>query len=364
MSRVLLVHQPVDGGVGRHVADLARGLSARNHDVLLCGPNRPIGLDERFQHLPLDMQRSVSLRDLAAVVRLARIVRQTRPDLIHAHSSKAGAVARLGRTLNPSVPVIYTPHGYAFNGHFSRELERRAYREIERVLARMTTRVVCVCEAEAALARSIGSPDRVRVVHNGIEIDTDHAIDADMSALGQHGGPVICALTQLRPGKGLEALIDAMPTVLAGHPTAQLAIVGDGPDLAALRDRARASGVVDSVHFLGERREPLTTLRGGDIFVHPSLAEAFPYVILEAMAASLPIIASRVGGIPEAIVDGESGMLVASGSVPELADRLDQLLANPQRRAKLGRAARDRVQRCFSKAQMVSRMLSIYDELL
>ena len=235
MARVLLVHQPTGGGVGRHVADLAEGLRGRGHDVILCSPRPPTGAAERGDARHLELGRAVSPRaDGRAVVALARIVRELRPEIVHAHSSKAGAVARLARTLHPATPLLYTPHGYAFSGYFERSRERRAYRMIERAIAPFASRVLCVCEAEARLARSIGPASRVRVVHNGIEPAGDVAPDARVAALAAEG-PLLGALTQLRPGKGLETLIDATPALLAQHGGARIAIVGEGPNLEALR---------------------------------------------------------------------------------------------------------------------------------
>lgn len=361
--KVLLAHQPVDGGVGRHLCDLASGLSARGNEVMLCGPAPPVGLPGGFHHERIEMRRSVTRRDLSAVMRFVQIVHQTRPDIIHAHSSKAGAVARLARAFSLSIPVLYTPHGYAFNGHFSNAAERRAYRYAEQALSRLTARVVCVCEAEAQLARMIGPPGRVRVVHNGIEVGGSRLENADVEALNRRKGPLICAVTQLRPGKGVPTLIDAMSLVLARRPDATLMIVGGGPDLATLQAQAQHRGVGSSVRFLGESANPLPALRTADIFVHPSLAEAFPYVILEAMSVGLPTVATDVGGVSEAIVNNESGLLVPAGEVQPLATALLDLLDRSALRARMGAAARARVTDRFTRSAMIDGLTSVYAEV-
>ncbi|MGA2321639.1 MAG: glycosyltransferase [Solirubrobacteraceae bacterium] len=364
MTRVLLVHQPSDGGVGRHLADLAVGLGERGFDVVLCGPSVPRGLPSSQPHAQLDLERAIAPRgDLKALAVFSGVVRRIRPDLIHAHSSKAGAIARIGALLFPRIPVLYTPHGYAFAGHFSREADRLAYREIERALARLTERVVCVCEAEARLARTIGPADRVRVVHNGIEPVGDGPVHPRMLELAR-AGPVLCALTLLRPGKGLETLIDAVPAVRDRHPRVQIAIAGKGPDGDALRARALTRGVPDAVHFLESSDDPLSILRGAQIFVHPSWAESFPYVILEAMAVGLPIVASDVGGIGEALVDQESGLLVRPGDQDGLARALIGLLDDADRSARMGGAARDRLEQHFTRTAMIEGLLEVYREVL
>jgi glycosyltransferase involved in cell wall biosynthesis len=366
MSRIVQLYQPTGGGVGRHVKDLAEGLSERGHEILLCGPSAPdrIGaLGPGVSHVTLDMGRAISPReDLVALMRLAEILRRARPEVLHVHSSKAGAVGRIARISRPRMPIVYTPHGYAFAGWFSSMRERRAYREIERALAPLSSRVVCVCEAEARLGATVGLKRRIRVIHNGIGPVDPGPQDPRMEELRRHG-PVVCVLTRLRPGKGIETLIDALPAVLRRHPSLQVAIWGEGPDLELLRQRARGVGVGGSVHFLGASAAPLAALRGADVFVHPSLAESFPYVILEAMATGCPIVASDVGGVGEALIDGESGLLVPAGSAPALGEALIGLLDDPQRSAAIGGAAKRRVERLFTREAMIDRLVGVYHEV-
>lgn len=365
MRRVLLVHQPVDGGVARHVCDLAGGLEERDFEVVLCGPAPPSGgLPAKVRHAELQLQRAVSPRkDLLAVRRLAQIERVVKPDLIHAHSSKAGAVARAWRALHSRTPVLYTPHGYSFAGHFSSNFERRGYREAERAMSPLSSRVIAVCDAEALIARSIGRADRVRVVHNGIDPIADGPVDKRVLELAQRG-PIMCAVTLLRPGKGLETLIDAMPATLEGCRRAQVVIVGDGPDMSALARKAADRGVSEAVHFLGPTTDPVSVMRAADLLVHPSWAEAFPYVILEAMSVGLPIVASDVGGIAEAVGHGESGLLVPRASSAQLAAALSALLGDPALRRTMGEAGRRVQQKSFTRDQMVDGVVDVYDELL
>ena len=360
--RVLLCHQPIDGGVGRHICDLAGGLAEAGHEVTLCSPAPPAGVTGDVAHVQLDLRRAAAPRaDLAALARLAALQRELRPQVVHAHSSKAGAVTRLARFADPRVPVLYSPHGYAFAGYFTRSGERAAYRWIERALAPLATRVVCVCEAEARLARTVGADGRVAVIYNGIAPAPEGPADPRLVELARRG-PVVGALTLLRPGKGLETLIAAAPSLLERHPGAQLAIIGDGPDLDALSNQARALGVAGAVTFLGPSRDPLGALRGMDVFVHPSWAESFPYVILEAMSLARPIVASDVGGIGEALVRGESGLLTPARDERALARALAELLDDPARARSLGAQALRRSQ-LFSRAAMVRRMAELYEQV-
>lgn len=363
MTRVLLVHQPSDGGVGRHVADLADGLAALDYEVITCGPTPEVGIEVEREHIRLDLRRSVSPVDLRMAASFARIVGRVRPDLIHAHSSKAGAVARLAKLRHRRVPVVYTPHGFAFAGHFRLRAERLAYREAERALGRLTDRLVCVCEAEARLARLVAPADRVRVVYNGVPPAPNAPVGPSMEAL-RRLGPVVCTLGLMRAGKGLETLVDAVPAVLARHPTAQFAIWGDGPETEALIERARLRGVASAVHFLGPTDAPLAALRGATLFVMPSWRESFPYVMLEAMSAGLPIVSTDVGGVREAIADGRDGMLVAPADSVALGRATVRMLDDSDLRTRLGVAARDRVAREFTRHTMLAGLSDLYRQIL
>ena len=220
-----------------------------------------------------------------------------------------------------------------------------------------------MCEAEARLASSVGPRDRVRVIHNGIPPAGEGRVEPRMAELSRRG-PVIGALTLLRPGKGLETLIAAAVRVLAGHPTAQIAIVGAGPQLDELSAQARSLGVAHAVHFLGPSADPLGTLRGMHVFVHPSWAEALPYVLLEAMSLARPIVASDVGGISEAVIDRESGLLTAARDEQALARALLELLDDPNRATRLGQEALRRMSAEFTLTGMIDRVSSVYAEIV
>ena len=203
-GRVLLVHQPTDGGVGRHVAISPAAWPARP-EVRPAGPARPEGLSAAASPFRrLDLRRPLTARGPAAAARLAGIVRELRPGLVHAHSSKAGAVARLARARHPRVPLVYSPHLYAFAGHFERGGERFAYRAFEMALAPAATRVVCVCESEAR-ARTVGGPRtaRARGPQRRRRRETMLPPTPRLAALAGEG-PLVGVVSHLQPRKGLE----------------------------------------------------------------------------------------------------------------------------------------------------------------
>jgi glycosyltransferase involved in cell wall biosynthesis len=360
MTRILMVIRAGEGGAFRHVADLSGALVRQGYEVAVCGPHR--SADLAVPVLPLEMSRAIVLgSDARASLGFARIVRDFEPDIVHAHGNKAGVVARVAHIAKPGTPVIYSPHGYAFAGHFSSR-EQKLYRTLESFVAPLATMVVCVCEAEARLARATGINSRIRVVHNGIE-----PIDAAGGQAGGDGlGPRICATSGLRPGKGLDTLIEAMVEVVREVPDARLALAGGGPERAYLEAVATCNGVGEAVEWLGnlEADEVIPLLSWSNVFVNPSWSESFPYSVLEAMAVGAPIVATDVGGVAEAIEDQVTGVLVPPQDRVALADALIGMLEASEHAAELGARARERQRAAFTLERMVAGAIAVYDEVL
>jgi glycosyltransferase involved in cell wall biosynthesis len=357
-----MVVRPTEGGAFEHVSSLARALVEAGHEVAICGPHghhTELGVEV----IELEIVRRPSPRDdLRSVAQLAGIVRRYRPDLVHAHGSKGGVMARLARVAAPRTPLVFTPHGFAFAGHFSRRAERGAYRAAERALAPLASRTICVCEAEARLARSVGAGRRVRVVHNGIDPPSEIGPDPAVGSL-REGGPLVGVVSGLRPGKGLETMIEAIALLRADGSSAQLVVAGEGSERDRLERLAARLGVAEAIHLPGHSRDPYRFLAAVDVFALPSWAESFPYSVLEAMAVGLPIVATDVGGVAEAIQDGVSGLLVAPRDAPGLAARTGSLLEDRAGASRLAEAARDRRSELFSMAAMVRGTLAVYGEL-
>jgi glycosyltransferase involved in cell wall biosynthesis len=363
MGRILMVVRPSKGGAFGHAVRLGSALAERGHDVAVCGPHGDYRDAIDLDVLELDIARRPSpSQDVRAVVGLGRVLRRFAPDIVHAHGSKGGTVARLARIAKPGVPVVFTPHNYAFTNYFTSRWERGAYRTIEFSLAPLATRVVCVCEAERRIAARLGPASRTRVVYNGINPFERVVPNPAVDALRERG-PLICAVSELQPPKGIPTLIDAMPTVLDRVPDANLAIAGDG----VLRDRIGAQisghGLSERVHLLGELPEVSGVYGGSDVFVHPGWAESFPYVILEAMGMGMPIVATDVGGIGEAIEDGVTGRLVEPQDPPALASAIASLLGDREHARALGESARERMMARFSLDSMVEGTVAVYEEL-
>ncbi len=257
---------------------------------------------------------------------------------------------------------MITPHNYAFTNWFASRNQQRAYRMIETALAPLATRTLCVCEAEGRLARRLGPPSRVRVVHNGIHPLREAEPDPDLTEF-RGAGRLVCAITEFSPPKGIPTLIEAMGLLRDQHPGFRLAIAGDGPTRDEVTFAIERAGVGRNVRLFGQVESPAAVLAASDVFVSPGWSESFPYAILEAMSAEMPIVATDVGGVGEAIEDGVTGRLVP----PQDLRRWQARSRRPRKilgeaRA-MGARAGERMRSQFTFEKMIDGTLSIYREL-
>jgi glycosyltransferase involved in cell wall biosynthesis len=362
-GRILMVVRPSKGGAFGHALRLCEQLEMRGYECAICGPHaQTVGeAGPTVFHIEIP-RRPHPVHHTGAVRRLARIYRDYAPHVVHAHGSQGGVVARLARLARPRTPIVFTPHNYAFTNYFQSRLERGAYRAIEVSLAPLASRVLCVCEAERRIASRIGPPSRTRVVHNGIE-PLPHTPPSPSLAQLAAAGPLVCAVAELQQPKGVTSLVGAMPSVLERFPTANLAVAGEGVERARLERQADELGIGDRVHLLGSIDNVAGLLGVADAFVQPGWSESFPYSILEAMSLGLPIAATDVGGVGEAIEDGVTGRLVPARDPTALAGACIDLLTDPQRAKSLGKAARERMMARFRLDQMVEGTLAVYREV-
>lgn len=279
-----------------------------------------------------------NLRDLRAFRRLLRLLREERIGLIHAHLAYASIWGALASRIT-GIPCVATLH-VAPSGMGGRQGIRETL--LVHALNRWSKRVIAVSGSarEAWIERGL-KPSKLAVVPNGIEVEAFKP--------GCRNGKVVTTVSVLREGKGIEVLLDAVPLV----PDAQFVIVGDGP----LREKLQGG---DRVTWTGFRRDVPELLSQSDVFVLPSLGDAYPTVLLEAMAAGLPVVSTRVGGIPEIVEDGRTGILVPPGNPTALASAISGLLDSPEKREALGRAARAEAESRFSTQAWVEKLRQVY----
>ena len=369
VARVLMVVEPAEGGTAEMVAALATGLPFFGHDVEVAGPieaARYAQLDVPVHALPLVPGYGRVVADASAAGRLAQLIWRRRPQLVHTHSAKAGA---LGRPVAAAlrVPAVHSPHCFPFLSlHYAPR--RRAFAaRVERLLAPLTRTVICVCEDERrqALGHRITGPDRLTVVHNGVpDCVTGLRVPRALEELGA-GGPVAATVSVLREQKRVDVFLDAAPMVLRRLPEARLAVVGNGPLRDELEAHAGRLGLLQHERFAFIPFEPPTArwLAGLDCFVLSSGYEAFPVAILEALACGVPQVATDVGGTSEAVT-AETGRLVPPDDPVRLADAIVDVLAHPDRRADMAAASVRRHAELFRVDRMVAETARVYEAAL
>jgi len=351
------------GGGEKHVADLVRRLPQAGFDVALACPDggdlgglaRELGVP--VCNVPIDCGFS------PARVRAVRsAITAAAPDVVHAHGSRAAAFARLGDA-HAARRVVYTVHGIHVDKAGSKA-RRMVFIGIERLLRPRTARFVTVCEADTTKGARLGllTAARTTTIYNGIELPPTAAPAGRFRAelgIGLHV-PLVLSVGRFHEQKDQETLLRAWRIVAASHPDAVLAIVGAGGLAGRLRELAAADGTSGGVRLVRPRAALAEAYVDADAFALSSRWEGLPYVLLEAMAYGLPVVSTDVDGIPEAVVDGVSGMLVPPRDPLALGTTLEHLLSDPAQRRRMGEAGRERVTAEFSLEQMIARITEVY----
>jgi glycosyltransferase involved in cell wall biosynthesis len=350
----------VIGGASMHVLELAEDMQRRGCDVtILLGPGDIVAQLAQQRGLtfivePLLLRQISPWHDLRCLLRLSRLLRQIKPDLVHLHSAKAGILGRIVARLH-QIPAVYSVHGWSFS--MFQGAMARWFQRIERALLPLTDLLVLVCQRDIRIAVDIlgAKPTQVHLVHNGI---------ADLPAAGLTTESATCRLisvARFEQPKDQATLLRALAQLpVAGW---QLQLVGDGPMLEPCRQLALELGVTQ-VEFLGERADVADLLAQSDVFVLSSKSESLPVSVLEAMRASLPVVATNVGGMGELVEEGASGYLVEPQSTVGLSQRLAELIKDPSLRRRMGTKARERYLQHFTLQQNGERLFNLYLQLL
>jgi glycosyltransferase involved in cell wall biosynthesis len=358
---VLVITLAEAGGAQSYVASLLPALTSRFEVVVAAhgdGPLREAVVGSAARYVPLrHVRRPIRpLRDLLGLIELTRLLRRERPEIVHASSSKAGVLTRVAARL-AGIPIcVFTVHGWAFTAHAG--LASRLYRWADRLVRPLTTAAICVSDGELKAGVGAGTcdPDRTVVIPNAVDVSAAPRSRHDRAT------PLILAVGRLKAPKDFVTFVRALGALPAG--SFEALIVGDGPDRLELEEEIRTLGLADSVQLAGERRDVPELLARADVFVLSSRSEGLPVSVLEAMAAGLPVVASRVGGVPEVVVDGRTGVLVRPSDPDELAAALQRLVDHPALRRRLGAAGRARAEERFDLARFQREHLELYSREL
>ena len=367
--RILQVMRAPVGGLFRHVADLTRALAAEGHavglvvDSLANDAQTESKLTALLPHASLGIHRFAMPRvlgrgDLVTPLGVRKLAKSLDIDILHGHGAKGGFYARLARLGGGKAVALYTPHGGVL--HFSRSSRSgRIFHWLERQLMAQTAAIIFESQyARTTYATLIGEPTcPVEVIHNGLTPDEFVPVHADTNAAD------FVFVGELRDLKGIHVLADALVGVTRPDGTpATLLLAGDGPDRTALVEQIARLGLTARVALPGAQPARAMFARGYVALV-PSLAESLPYVVLEAAAARLPVISTRVGGIPE-IYGPTAHSLVPAGDPVALRAAMQAALDDPAaaQREMLQRLAY--IEEHFSLANMAGRISALYSQLV
>lgn len=371
------------GGPAIHVANLAAGLETRGYHTTLVAGSLARGEDsmaflaERLGVTAVsiaELQREVSvLHDARSVLRVAELIRDQRPHILHTHTAKAGAIARAAALLaggaRPPV-VLHTFHGHVLKGYF--DAGRTAFfRQVERTLARASDVLVAVSPEvrDELVELGVAPSEKFVVIRLGIPLEErlgDPTADSDYRR--PYGIPsdafVVGWVGRMTGVKDTSSVVEIVRAVRERGVNAVLCMVGDGPDRMRLEQLAHELGIARYCYFVGYQSDVAGYYRLFDAFLLPSVTEGTPVSAIESLASGTPVVANRVGGVPDVVRDGVDGFLVEPGDTDGAAARLATLAADPELRALLGESGRARVLERYSVERLVDDVDRLYRSLL
>ena len=355
-----VVHLHRIGGIGgseRHLLTLLPALAGRGVDVFFLGLDdlrrAPDPFYEALGTTGVGYTRLPCPRNLdpGLLRRVSRELRRLEPDVVHTHLVHADVYGGLATR----APLVSTKHN-------DDPFRAGPFRFVERALTHRARRVICITGALARFNHErVGLPaGKLEVIHYGLDAPPQ-AWRADEGPGPAAGRRVVLAICRLEPQKGVDVAIRALPEILAAEETAMLVVLGEGPQRAELEGLASSLGVADSTYLPGRVGDVTAWLERAELVLHPVRWEGFGLALLEAMRARRAVVATCVSSIPEIVVDGETGIVVAPDRADTIAGAVTELLADDELRTRLGAAGYTRARREFSVARMIERTLEVYE---
>ncbi|MEI8139236.1 MAG: glycosyltransferase family 4 protein [bacterium] len=372
--QVLEILEATTGGTRRHLMDVVTSLDPSRFQVTAaCSARRDPAFFNDIAimkskgitvHL-IPMRRAITpFSDLLALLRLIRLMRHTRFDVVHTHSSKAGFLGRLAARLTGVPRIIHTPHTFPFQMKSSRPV-RFVYFHLERFAAHFTDRIICVCPSQRVTAQQLTNPAHVVVIENGIDASPPPNVeerDRRQRELGIGTGCLVAGMVgRFTLQKGHVHFVAAAQQVAARLPDVRFILVGAGELKERIERNIAAAGLQERFILLGAREDVPDLVPLFDVVVLPSLWEGLPYTLLEAMAAGKPVIASSVAGMADVIKNGDNGFLVFSEDSTALADAMLKLLENGKLRSTMGNRARESLRHRCRLEDMIELLSSVYE---
>lgn len=376
------------GGSAENTLLTLLGLNKNRYEVLLAkgpsidsqmSPQERIEVDRSIRAaqyagvgvvtIPGLLRRIAPLYDLLSFLKVLGIIRREKPKIVHTHTSKAGFLGRLAAFMAKTPVIVHTPHGHIFYEYFGR-VTTCIFVLIERLLAKITDKIITLTNREGLdhVRFKIAPPEKFVTIHSGVDIQKFITAKLGGDSLKRSFGMgaeslVVGTVGRLVPVKGHKYLIEAAPKILKEVPGVKFVLVGDGYLRPKLERLTYTLNVQDAFLFLDWRSDIPEIMRMFDLFALPSLNEGMGKVLVEAMAAGKPIVASNAGGIPDLVMDGDNGLLVPPKNSDQLAEAIIKLLKDDKRRTEMGNRGEAMVKR-YSVESMVKKIDALYMELL
>ncbi|MBR9870838.1 MAG: glycosyltransferase family 4 protein [Gammaproteobacteria bacterium] len=360
----VITRSDVVGGASAHVLDLAEAVQSKGHRVAIVvggsGVVADIARSRGLQCLCVpELVRDISIsEDIRCIFVLRALLQKLKPDLVHLHSAKAGILGRIAAK-SLGLRCVYTAHGWPFTEGISVG-KRKLYRIIEKFMAYLSDEVIAVSDYDRRIALDAGvvKDKKLTVVHNGVKNCAYDPCNENLAFL-----PVrLVMVARFEEPKDQEQVISALQKLKHLHWTMEF--IGDGPGRVNAEEKVRSLGLVDKIVFSGARDDVPQRLAQADAFVLASRWEGFPLVILEAMRAELPVVASDVGGVSESVKHGVTGILVPRGDQESMAVALELLITQPDRRKAMGLRGRAEFEKNFTLEAMLEKTLKVYQRAL
>lgn len=379
MKILYLITQGEQGGAQYYISTLAKAAKSQNMAVnVAIGEKADNWLSQQIEATggkfwPLKhLKRAPSpLNDILAIFELAKLYQNVKPDIIHLNSSKAGIIGSLAALLHKisfhKVKIIYTAHGWVFNEPMPWPI-KTAYYLMEKITASLKTKIICVSEfdRQIALQAKIAPAKKLITIHNGLTLPDNYFLTKETALeklkISQDNNTIIVTIANFYPTKGLKYLIEATKILSTDYKLPiKTIIIGDGKLRHQLEQQIKNLELQNNVILIGSLLEASQYLKAFDLAVVSSVKEGFPYFLLEAMSAGLPIVATRVGGIPEIITGKKNGFLVESKNPQMLADKIQQLAMNKTLMAEISDQNLKDVGEKFGLQKMLAETISVYN---
>lgn len=328
--------------------------------------------------IPQLIRRISPINDLISLIKIYRFIKKERFDVVHTHTSKAGILGRIASKLAGVPIIIHSPHGHIFHpdSHIDGVPTNRFLLKLllclERFTAKFTDRIIALTEfgKRDQVRLGIGETGKYVVIHNMIDLEryqfgNQQNLDEKKRELGLFStSPIVGTVARLTPEKGHRYLLEAVAKIKPSIPDIKFLLIGDGPLRDELENQADKMAISDNVIFLGLHKDVPEILQILDLFVLPSLYEGLGIVLVEAMACGKPVVATSVGGVPEIVKDGQTGLLVPPHDSSALARAIKTLLDDTKRAEEMGMAGKEKVGQMFDQKIIIKKYTDVYDSMM